>query len=142
VPWYDYSVTPRGPKPLVTVRLWHGVRQVRLVALVDSGADFSAMDASYADLLGLDRANCVSEAITTAGGGTAECLRWPDAPLQIQFEADRFPFTGVFMDFPDEADTVNLLGRADFFERYIIQFWDKAEMMNIDTSPDYPHPAP
>lgn len=42
------------------------------------------------------------------------------------------------MDFPDDADTVNLLGRADFFERYVIQFWDAAEMMNIDTSPGPP----
>jgi hypothetical protein len=142
VPWYDYSVTPNGSKPLVTVRLWHGARQVKLVALVDSGADVSAMDASYADLLGLDRAQAVVDEITTAGGGSARCLRWPNVVLEIQFETARYSFKGVFVEFPADADPVNLLGRADFFQPFIVQFWDAAEVMNIDISPDYPRPAP
>jgi hypothetical protein len=58
--------------------------------------------------------------------------------LEIQFGRGRFPFGGVFVEFPPTADPVNLLGRRDFFQRYIIQFWDAAELMNIDTSPDYP----
>jgi hypothetical protein len=70
------------------------------------------------------------------------CLRWPNAPLEIQFGRDRFPFKGVFLEFPPTADPVNLLGRRDFFQRYTIQFWDAAELMSIDTSPDYPQPAP
>jgi hypothetical protein len=142
VPWYGYSVTPAGGKPFVQVRLWHGARQVELLALVDSGADMSALDAGYADLLGLDRADAVADAFTTAGGGTATCLSWPNAPLEMQFERDRFPFAGVFVEFGPDADPINLLGRKDFFERYIIQFWDAAELMNIDTSPDYPRPVP
>jgi hypothetical protein len=142
VPWYDYSVTAQGRKPFVTVHLWHGAQRVQLLALVDSGADASAMDVSYADLLGLDRAHAVDIEVTAAGGGTVRCLQWPHAPLEIQFERDRFPFNGVFVEFPTDADPVNLLGRRDFFQRYIIQFWDANEMMNIDTSPDYPRPAP
>jgi hypothetical protein len=100
------------------------------------------MDASYVDLLGLDRADATSEAIAVADGSAATCLRWPNTPIEIQFGRDRFPFGGVFVDFPPPADPVNLLGRRDFFQRYIIQFWDAAEMMNIDTSPDHPRRAP
>jgi hypothetical protein len=142
MPWYDYSVTPRGPMPYVTVRLFHGNRWVNIIALVDSGADFSVMDASYAALLGLVRAEAVSKDVTTAGGGKAKMLRWPKRKLEMQFEKNRFPFTGGFLIFPKRADPVNLLGRGDFFQRYTVQFWESAELMNIDTSPDFPLPAP
>lgn len=141
MPWYEYSVTPQGPQPLVFVVLWHGARRARVPALVDSGADTSAMDASYANVLGLDRADAVTSTTTVAGGGTATCLSWPNAPLEIQFGRDRFPFNGVFLEFPPGSDTINLLGRRDFFQRYIIQFWDAAKLMSIDTSPDYPQPT-
>ena len=100
------------------------------------------MDASYADVLGLDRAEAVTNDVTTAGGATLRVLRWPTRNLEIQFGGDRFPFNGAFVEFPENSDPVNLLGRADFFQRYIVQFWDAAEMMNIDISPDFPQPAP
>jgi hypothetical protein len=68
MPWYEYSVTPSGPQPYVLVLLWHGARRVRILALVDSGADTSAMDASYANVLGLDRADAVIETTTARVG--------------------------------------------------------------------------
>lgn len=144
MPWYDYSAPAQGgrPRPLVSVRLLHGNQSVQLVALVDSGADRSLMDASYADVLGLDRAEAEQLEAATAGGTIARVLRWPNRPIELEFEGDRFPFDGLFVEFPENSDAVNLLGRADFFQRYIVQFWDAAEMMNIDTSPDYPRPAP
>lgn len=113
-----------------------------MIALVDSGADCSAMDVSYAEVLGLDRAEAIQSDITTAGGTTVRMFQWPGKNLELQFENDRFAFKGGFLEFPPGADPVNLLGRRDFFQRYIVQFWDAAEMMNIDTSPDYPKPAP
>ena len=100
------------------------------------------MDVSYADVLGLDRAEAVVSEATTAGGTTVRMYRWPINPLEIQFENDRFPFEGGFLEFSASADPENLLGRKDFFQRYIVQFWDAAEMMNIDTSPDFPRPGP
>jgi len=99
VPWYEYSVSPQGGQPFLTVRLWHGSRQVNVIALVDSGADSSLMDASYAELLGLDRSEAVISEATTAGGTTARVLQWPNKVLEIQFEDDRFPFKGSFVEF-------------------------------------------
>lgn len=138
MPWYEYSVTPPGLKPYVEVRLWHGNKSVRLLAIVDSGADTSLLDASYADVLGLDRVDAEAKSVTVASGGTATALRWPHAPLELQFEQERFPFRGLFIEFPIAADPENLMGRADFFERFIIQFWDAQNMMCIDLSPDLP----
>jgi hypothetical protein len=143
MPWHEYSTTTQGGSlPYVTIHLWHGSQRVNIVALVDSGADDSLMDASYADLLGLDRSEAVVSSVVTATGATETVLRWPNRPLEMQFETDRFPFLGAFIEFPAGSDPGNIVGRSDFFQRYIVQFWDAAEMMNIDTSPDFPRPAP
>jgi aspartyl protease len=140
MPWYDYSTIGGRALPLVEVLLWHGIRHIRFPALVDSGADTSLIDASYAEILGLNRSDAAVEDMATAGGGTIAVLRW-SAPLELQFEQDRFPFAGAFVEFPPNADSISLLGRADFFQRYIIQFWDAAELMDIDLSPDFPRAA-
>ena len=126
--------------PLAEVRLWHRDRSVRVIALVDSGADYSLLDVKYADALGLDRgAAAVDEAIGAAGS-SFPTYRWPAAPLAVQFQIERFPFLGSFAAFPPVSDLLNLLGRRDFFQRFIVQFWDAAELMNIDLSPDFPRP--
>jgi len=138
VPWYEYSVTPAGAKPLVAVRLWHGSRQVRLVALVDSGADASLLDIGYADLLGLDRSEATQVPATVASGDDTIVFKWPDGRLELQFENRRFPFEGAFIEFGPNADGENLMGRRDFFAQYIVQFWDAQGLMNIDLSPDHP----
>lgn len=128
-------------KPIVEVRLWHGANTVRLPALVDSGADLTLLDVQYAYAVGLDRSDAEEQDAMTAGGTALVTLRWPKAPLELQFERDRFAFAGAFAEFPDPADGMNLLGRGDFFQRYTVQFWDAAELLCIDTSPDFAKPA-
>src|SRR5882762_8260957 len=100
MPWYDYSVTPAGPKPYLAVHLIHGNQRVNLIALVDSGADISVVDVSYADLLGLDRTEAVSKDVTTAGGKKTKMLQRPKRKLQIHFANDQVPLTGGFLVFP------------------------------------------
>lgn len=144
MPWYEYSFLPGStrPLPLIEVDLWNGATRVRFAALVDSGADLSVLDVSYADALGLDRTTAVRDQMTVAGGGQVDCLTWPGAPLEFEFAREKFPFEGAFVDVPPGSQALNLLGRKDFFSRYIVQFWDANEMLNIDLSPDYPRPLP
>jgi len=138
VPWFEYSPTPFGPKPLVRIRLCCGPARVHLIALVDSGADVSLLDAGYADLLGLKRQEAQVVRATAATGAQLDCVHWPDAKIEMQFGNRRFPFRGAFADFSKEADGENLLGRADFFQFYIVEFWESARLMNIDLSPNLP----
>jgi hypothetical protein len=139
MPWYEYSPRGGGPSlPLVEIRLWLAGRSVRLVALVDSGADSSLFDADAADRLGLDRDIARIASSIGASGVTFSTYQWPTLPLEIEFESERFPFRGSFVDFPPDSDGVSLLGRADFFGKFIVQFWDAAGLMNIDLSPDFP----
>jgi hypothetical protein len=141
MPWYEYSAQTGGqPRPLAEIRLRRGDRNVRVVGFVDSGADFSVFDITIADTLGLDRSDAQLVENVGPGASSVPTYRWPDARLEIQFEGERFPFTGSFVPFPPGAEPLNLLGRRDFFRRFIVQFWDAAEMMNIDLSPDFPRP--
>jgi len=126
---------------MVEVLLWHGSQRVRLLALVDSGADSSLIDVSYAEVLGLDMNRAQQVDAITAAGTPMTCFTWPGRQLELQFEDRRFPFEGSFAQFPPDSDGMNLLGRKDFFKEYIIQFWDAAELMNIDVSPDHPRPG-
>lgn len=141
MPWYEYSAARGGrTRPVVEIRLWRDGREARIVGLVDSGADTSLFDAVHADVLGLERGNAQSEVKVGADGDPFTIFRWPDVRLEMGFEQRRFPFRGGFMDFPPAGEAVNVLGRDDFFQQFIVQFWDAAEMMNIDLSPDFPAP--
>ena len=139
MPWYPYSRAAGGVLlPMIAVRLWNGDRSVRLVAVVDSGADTSLLDATVARRLGLDRSTAVRTVMAGADGTAFGTLRWPDTPLEFEFQGQRIPFNGAFAEFAPGADTASLLGRNDFFQRFIVQFWDAAGLMNIDLSPDFP----
>lgn len=100
----------------------------------------SLMDASYAVALGLDEADARMEEAVTASGDSVVYLHWPEANLEIEFESRRLPYHGGFIEFPPEADPTNLLGRSDFFQQYIIQFWESAQLMNVDLAPQFSYP--
>ncbi len=104
---------------------------------MDSGADSSLLDASYADLLGLDRKKAQKSQATGATGSPITCYRWPNEYLEFQFGNRFFPFLGDFAEFTAGLDGENLLGRADFFSRYIVEFWDAARLMNIYRYPPF-----
>ena len=91
---------------------------------------------SYALDLGLSTAEGQRTRAVGAGGAAVDCLSWPG--LELEFEQDRFPFAGRFVDLPASTPRMNLLGRRDFFQRYIVQFWDAADLFGIDLSPDFP----
>ena len=137
MPWYEYSKDATGtPQPLVEVSLWHGSKRIRIIGQIDSGADSSTFDVTIAEALGLSRVGAVLDSCVLADGSKSPTWSWPSADLQIQFRSDRFPFRGDFVEFAPDADPTNLLGREDFFQGYIIQFWDKESIFNIDSSPD------
>ncbi len=141
MPWYEYSALHGGqPWPLVEIRLWRGDRSVRVIAFVDSGADFSVFDIRIADALELDPGDAQTVDNLGATGSSVRTYHWPDALLEIQFESERIPFQGSFAPFPPGSEPLSLLGRRDFFQRFIVQFWDAAELMNVDLSPDFPRP--
>ena len=141
MPWYRYSsLSGLSPRPFVRVGLWHGASRVEILALVDSGADTSVVAVNYATGLGLDKADAETVRAVTAGGDIVRYLRWPAANLELEFDGRRFRYAGGFIEFPARSQPTNLLGRSDFFQQYIVQFWEAAQLMNIDLAPQFSHP--
>jgi hypothetical protein len=55
--------------------------------------------------------------------------------IELQFANQRFPFMRAFADYSVQADGENLLGRADFFQSFIVQFLESAQLMRIPDNP-------
>jgi hypothetical protein len=73
-------------------------------------------DISFADELGLDRGAAEVIQNVGAGGAVITSYRWSDAALDLQFEQQRIPLLGSFIEFGADVDAMNLLGRRDFFQ--------------------------
>ena len=114
--------TPSIPITLI------GKESFDTVALLDSGADISAMPKSIAELLGLN----LDGNITLAYGicGTAKCVE-SEARIIIQKGHERYEFSLPIKIIFDEYQFPILLGRKGFFDKFIITFDQKNEKVLI-----------
>jgi hypothetical protein len=98
------------------------------IALVDSGADISAISKDVADLLGLDLSGERSPAFGI-GGKTDAVNTTVNARIRKGHESYRFklPVKVVLgkYDFP------MLLGRSGFFDKFIITFDERQEKVQL-----------
>jgi hypothetical protein len=138
LPWFDYSLLPGSPRelPLVAALIWNGSQRVRVAGQLDTGADTSLIDASYAEVLGLDRSQALEHVMGVGGGGSITCLRWPGVNLEFEFGGIRFEFKGAFFEYGPDDEPLSIFG-ADFFAPFIVQFWEQAGLVSIDLSPDF-----
>ena len=108
--------------------LLSGKESIDTIALLDSGADVSAMPLAIAEILGLDLSGDKSEAYGI-GGAVDSIETTVDATLEKGHEKYKLRIAvkvilGNF-DFPV------LLGRADFFDGFIISFHQKNEKVSL-----------
>jgi hypothetical protein len=89
------------------------------IALLDSGADISAIPKDLADILGLDLKGKSSPAFGI--GGKTEAV---DTTMGITVEKghERYNFTIPVKVILGEYDFPVLLGRAGFFDKFVISF--------------------
>lgn len=110
--------------PIVLV----GEEKIDTIALIDSGADISAIPEKFAEILGLDIKG--KSAPTFGIGGRVNAV---DTTMGIQLEKGhekysfRIPVKVIFgnYDFPV------LLGRAGFFDKFIISFDQSKEKISL-----------
>ncbi len=110
--------------PLVYLQAWTGNRWIYFQAYVDSGASWSVFHLDVAQLLGL-RLNRAKRRYVTLGNGSV---------LPIYFERIRVRFAGAeFLAPVGFSDALrvgfNLMGRAGFFERFLMSFNDRERLL-------------
>ncbi len=105
-------------RPIIPVELFHNNKNVRTLALIDSGADFCIFNREIEELLGLDKegGNCES-----FGGITGEKALAFFHKLQISVGGIKFD---TYCGFSDGINKFGhgILGQRGFFDLYKVAF--------------------
>jgi len=108
--------------------LLSGKEKFETIALIDSGADISAMPKAVAELLGLDLSGKITPAYGI--GGKVDSVE-TKANITIEKGHERYnfqiPIKGILSDY----DFPILLGRAGFFDKFIISFYQAQEKVSL-----------
>lgn len=113
--------------PIIPV-LFHGKENIATTALVDSGADISAMPKDFAELLGIELKG--KKEIAYGIGGTVESI---DSKISVTIEKDheKYDFLIPIKIILGKHDFPILLGRAGFFDEFIISFDQSKQKISL-----------
>ncbi|MBI2885039.1 MAG: hypothetical protein HYY15_02575 [Candidatus Omnitrophica bacterium] len=110
--------------PIVYLQVWTGNRWLYLQAYVDSGASWTIFHADVAELLGL-KLSAKNRRYMSLGNGNV---------IPVLVHRIRVKFAGAELSVPvGFSETLrvgfNLMGRAGFFDRFVMSFNDHARVL-------------
>lgn len=108
--------------------LLEGKEKVEFIALIDSGADISAIPQAVAGILGLDLNGKRTPAFGI--GGKVESIE-TKLTLSIGKGHERYTFQMPIKVILGDYDLPILLGRAGFFEKFVICFDQSKEKISL-----------
>jgi len=127
IPATHVGVGPDGAdvfRPIIIVAIEIGAQWIRVPALVDSGADNTLVPSAFVAPLGVDFATLPAGPGGLGPGGGLDVrpctgvIRWEREKVVLM--------TSFLVAEPDKGPDTVLLGRADFFRRYVPRFhWDR-----------------
>ena len=112
--------------PIVYLQAWTGNRWLYLQAYVDSGASWSIFHVDVAQLLGI-KLNRVKRRYVSLGNGSVLPVHL--ARLKVRFAGEEFTVPAGFSDALRMG--FNLMGRAGFFDRFLMCFNDRARLLTV-----------
>jgi hypothetical protein len=113
------SIAILRPALPVTLLGGHGGEMTTARALIDSGADFTTFSHDWAELLGIDlHRDCEQIEVGVADGKSSVRYVFTKG-LQIEVVGEKMLLPVVMFC---ENLPIGLLGRRDFFERYLVLF--------------------
>lgn len=112
--------------PIISITLRHGDREIRTEALVDSGASISTFQGDLAQPLGLTLE--AGEKLYLQGI-SGRVLGYAHE-VQLEVGTERIRCKIVFSN--ELISSVNLLGRADFFEHFLISFDERNRKLALE----------
>lgn len=114
--------------PSIPILLEGKTEKVEFVALIDSGADISAISQSVAEILGLDLSGKRTPAFGI--GGKVESIE-NKLNLAIEKGHEHYNFQIPVKVILGDYDLPILLGRAGFFDKFIISFDQSKEKISL-----------
>ncbi|NYZ76301.1 retroviral-like aspartic protease [Candidatus Micrarchaeota archaeon] len=119
--------------PAIPITLIGRKEKLDVIALVDSGADVSAISKDLADILGVDLAG-KQEEVVGIGGKVPSVRTRIDASIRNAHE--RYTFTlNVMVVLDEKIEFGILLGRRDFFENFDVTFRENEEKIILKKVP-------
>ncbi len=123
---YKYTVSinwgnpslPATRHPLIDVELFGPTGSVKVLSLVDSGADYCIFNAKYAQVLGIDLSKCLKCFTRGVGGNTPI----PTFRTELEMQAQHTKKIKIPVDFIDSDSVNGLIGQVGFFDNYKIKF--------------------
>ncbi len=108
--------------------VFYGEESFETVALIDSGADISAMPLSIAEILGLDLSAGKSSAYGI--GGKVDTIE-TKTKITVEKGHEKYSFFIPVKVILGDYDFPILLGRAGFFDEFIISFDQHKEKISL-----------
>lgn len=117
---FKYSKEDGKWFPTINIILYRPKRKRAFKALIDSGASFSVFKAEVADYLGIPVEKGEPIYLTGIGGRILGYLH----NLKVSINKKNFNCKIVFSK--EYTVSLNILGRDNFFQPFLISFWEKA----------------
>ena len=112
--------------PIVYLQVWTGNRWLYLQAYVDSGASWSVFHLDVAQLVGV-KLNRAKRRYVSLGNGSVLPIYLQH--IKVRFAGEEFLVPAGFSDALRMG--FNLLGRAGFFNRFLMSFNDRARLLTV-----------
>ena len=112
--------------PIVYLQVWTGNRWVYLQAYVDSGASWSVFHVDVAQLLGIKLSRAKRRYVTLGNGSVLPVYL---QHIKVRFAGAEFLVPAGFSDALRMG--FNLMGRAGFFDRFLMCFNDRARLLTV-----------
>lgn len=114
-------------RPYVTIYIHNGDKRVPVDALVDSGSDGMVIHAGLAKDLGINPSKCPHKSL---GGATGSKEGFT---CEVAYEVDGFQKDTIktVAMFISDLPVACLIGQEDFFERFIVQFEKRNNVLRI-----------
>jgi hypothetical protein len=112
--------------PLIYLQAWTGNRWLYLQAYVDSGASWSVFHVDVAQLLGIKLSRAKRRYVTLGNGSVLPVYLHR---IRVRFAGTEFTAPAGFSDALRMG--FNLMGRAGFFDRFLMAFNDRARLLTV-----------
>jgi len=110
--------------PILYLQVWTGNRWLYLQAYVDSGASWSIFHVDVAQLLGINLRRAKRRYVTLGNGSVIPIYL---KKIKVRFAGQEFLVPAGFSEVLRVG--FNLLGRAGFFDRFLMTFNDRARLL-------------
>jgi hypothetical protein len=110
--------------PIIYLQVWTGNRWVYLQAYVDSGASWSIFHVDVAQLLGINLKKAKRRYVSLGNGAVLPVYL---QHVKVRFAGEEFATPAGFSD--SLRVGFNLMGRAGFFDRFLMCFNDRARVL-------------